>query len=269
VTAELMTVNLAHPRNSERLFTAETTPACTGQEAVAGLILGNEDGPFLEPAQGVERERPGASGTSAGVGTFGAPLVDRFRAEPGLRADMDERVRRLLLDPAISIGRDDVEVVGLTLVPDRPLLQQTSRGTWFLACSYLDDPGLARDGGIAVPESELRRLRALRDAGLSPDLVWLAHELPHGWIPGQALPPLVPAPRPIQDLDATLEQAVRRAGKAWLGAVSGIGAALVVGVAVAASPLMLAGLDPVILAGVRHPTQPVVAWVRIAQWEWE
>jgi hypothetical protein len=51
VSVELMTVRFTHPRNSERLFTAETTPACTGQEAVAGLILGNEDGPFLEPAQ--------------------------------------------------------------------------------------------------------------------------------------------------------------------------------------------------------------------------
>jgi hypothetical protein len=44
----LMTVKFMHPRNSERLFTAETTPECTGQEAIAGLILGAEDGPFLE-----------------------------------------------------------------------------------------------------------------------------------------------------------------------------------------------------------------------------
>jgi len=47
---DLVTVQFAHPRNSERVFMVETTLGCTGQEAIAGLVLGDEDGPFLEPA---------------------------------------------------------------------------------------------------------------------------------------------------------------------------------------------------------------------------
>ena len=46
---QLLTVQFVHPRSSERVFTAETTKGCTGQEAIAGLILGNDEGPFLEP----------------------------------------------------------------------------------------------------------------------------------------------------------------------------------------------------------------------------
>lgn len=46
---ELITVQFTHPRSSERVFTAETAPDCTGQEAIAGLILGGDEGPFLEP----------------------------------------------------------------------------------------------------------------------------------------------------------------------------------------------------------------------------
>ena len=47
---QLMTVRFTHPRSSHLVFAAETTPGCTGQEAIAGLILGGDDGPFLEPA---------------------------------------------------------------------------------------------------------------------------------------------------------------------------------------------------------------------------
>ena len=38
-----------------------------------------------------------------------------------------------------------------------------------------------------------------------------------------------------------------------------------------APPLAIlgAGLDPVVLGGVRHPTYPAVTWCVLAQWEWE
>lgn len=42
-------VNFTHPRNA-RLFTAEISPQCTGQKAIDGLLVGDEEGPFLEPA---------------------------------------------------------------------------------------------------------------------------------------------------------------------------------------------------------------------------
>ncbi len=42
-----MDVFFAHPRNSKQ-FVAEVGSECTGQQAVDGLIVGNQDGPFLE-----------------------------------------------------------------------------------------------------------------------------------------------------------------------------------------------------------------------------
>jgi hypothetical protein len=48
-----------------------------------------------------------------------------------------------------------------------------------------------------------------------------------------------------------------------------IGLAVGVGAAASLAAVGLVGLDPVILAGIRHPTEPVAAWVKLAQWEWE
>lgn len=40
-------VSFTHPRSAE-LFTAEISPQCTGQKAIAGLMIGGDEGPFLE-----------------------------------------------------------------------------------------------------------------------------------------------------------------------------------------------------------------------------
>jgi hypothetical protein len=43
-------IHFTHPRDS-KVFTAEISPDCTGQQAVEGLIDGDSDGPFLDPPQ--------------------------------------------------------------------------------------------------------------------------------------------------------------------------------------------------------------------------
>jgi hypothetical protein len=45
----LIEVSFLHPRSS-KVFTAEVSPECTGQQALEGLLLGDADGPFLEPS---------------------------------------------------------------------------------------------------------------------------------------------------------------------------------------------------------------------------
>jgi hypothetical protein len=43
-------IHFTHPRDS-RVFTADISPECTGQQAVEGLIAGDSDGPFLDAPQ--------------------------------------------------------------------------------------------------------------------------------------------------------------------------------------------------------------------------
>ena len=197
-------------------------------------------------------------------------LVGQPRQADAARLELElaEPLRRLLLDPARSIGRDDIDFVGVTRIPREPMIQQTRNGTWFFACDFFDDPGLARDGGIAIPDLELRRLHALRDAGVKPDLIWIAHELPRGWTPGQPLPALVPDAPHIRRLDETLERFVRVTTRTSFQVLRGVTIGVGVGVGLALAPLAAVGLDPVILAGIRHPEQPVAAWVKLAQWDW-
>lgn len=43
-------VTFTNPRGGGRSFVANINPQCTGQMAIQGLILGNEEGAFLDPA---------------------------------------------------------------------------------------------------------------------------------------------------------------------------------------------------------------------------
>lgn len=190
-----------------------------------------------------------------------------------LLRDLERPLESMLLEPARRIGRHDIAVIGVTEIPKQPIIRKTNNGTWFFAAPYLDDPGLARDGAIAIPEVELHRLIALRDAGVRCDLIWIGHEVPADWKPGQPLPDLVPAPANIRRLDANLERLMRGTAIATAGVAAGValaagaGVGLALGAAVA--PFALIGLDPVILAGVKHPTEPVAAWAPLAAWNWD
>src|SRR5688572_4968633 len=44
-----ITVHFSHPRLS-RSLTAEVSPECTGQQAIEGLLEGDDVGPFIEPS---------------------------------------------------------------------------------------------------------------------------------------------------------------------------------------------------------------------------
>src|SRR5205085_8707134 len=55
---------------------------------------------------------------------FAGPLPE----EPRYATELAEPLRRLLLDPARSIGRDDIELVGITGIPRHPVVQQTTNG---------------------------------------------------------------------------------------------------------------------------------------------
>jgi hypothetical protein len=50
MTRETIEVHFFHPRLS-RSFTADVSPECTGQQAIEGLVEGDDVGPFIEPSQ--------------------------------------------------------------------------------------------------------------------------------------------------------------------------------------------------------------------------
>lgn len=210
----------------------------------------------------------------------------RIESSPMLSARTGLRVALPQMDAALghyaAIGDYPVVVVAcpqavtppLAPIPAGPLVQQTPHGTWFFAADYLDDPGLRQDRVIAIPDRELTRLQRLRDAGVSVDLVWIAHELPAHWRPEMPLPLIVPdAPR-YRQLDQSLEKFVIGAAQLTFkaardipiatAAAGALGVGMVAGIATAG-----VGVDPVILGGVQHPSEPIAFWVVLAQWEWE
>jgi len=49
MTKARMEVHFSHPRLS-RILTADVSPECTAQEAIEGLLEGDDVGPFIEPS---------------------------------------------------------------------------------------------------------------------------------------------------------------------------------------------------------------------------
>jgi hypothetical protein len=179
-------------------------------------------------------------------------------------ATLAERAVNRMLSPAARAGLG-LTVAGTTVLPREREICRSEHGDW-LFVSYQDDPTAKYYGGkIPVPTAERQRLAALKDAGVRPDLIWLAHELPVGWDETQQLPNLVPVPPHLRRHDEALTRTLRNTAMA-----AGLLAATAIAAPLAIGAVAIAGmLDPIVLGGVKHPNLPVVQWAVLAQWTWE
>lgn len=182
---------------------------------------------------------------------------------------LTDLAERRMLSPARQ-AHYELRLVGATVLPQRQVIARTQYGTW-LFVSHVEDP-TARQyrGRIPIPAEQYRKLVELDRVGVVPDLVWLGHQQPDSWQEGDRV--YVPAPRELREKDQRLELRLARGTELFVkraGATLALAAAAPLAVGAAAVGALGAGLDPIILGGVRHPTLPVVQWVLLAQWEWE
>jgi hypothetical protein len=190
-----------------------------------------------------------------------APKIDL-----NVTRELADRAETRMLSPARERGYE-LRLVGATVLPQRQVIARSPWGTW-LFVDYVEDPTAAEYGGrIPVPAAEHAKLTELAKAGVRPDLLWVAHQLPDTWQEGDGIPQLVPAPAHLREKDQRLVRRLTTATKIFLGASGAVlGAALTPLAVLAAAG---AGLDPVVLGGVRHPEVPAVQWALLAQWDWE
>ncbi len=187
--------------------------------------------------------------------------------DPASIQTLSKRADARLLAPAREAGYE-LRLLGATVLPRGQVIGRTQHSTWLLT-EYRQDPTAALyNGRIAIPAEPHARLADLAAAGVAPDRVWLAHQLPRDWQPGQPVDALVPDPRHLRERDQRLIRgltaASRTAAQLFAMGVLGLGA-------IALAPLALldgVGLDPVVLGGVQHPELPLVGWVELARWEW-
>jgi hypothetical protein len=191
-------------------------------------------------------------------------LLPAPRLAAGVEPRLVELAERRMLSPARELGYE-LRLVGATVLPQWQVIARTSQGAW-LFVDHVEDPTAEQyRGKIPVPAGQHARLMELYGGGVRPDLVWLGHELPATWREGDPIPRLVPPPRHLREKDQRL---IQRLGVATRLLLKVVGATLSVPFAVAGA-IAEAGLDPIVLGGVRHPDAPVVQWVLLAQWEWE
>jgi len=199
-------------------------------------------------------------------------VMSNAHPEPKTRTALEPRVGRTLiarldervLVPARAAGYD-LPVLGATPRPRGVELVQIGSSPWLLADPF-DDPTTRRTRGrLVIPGEARERLVSLVRAGVEPDVLHIAHELP----PGTRLEDVRHLPRPVdpkrRERDAHLAAGLRRAVKA-----AAIGAGVAVGF-VALAPAALAaaasGLDPILLGGVLSADGEYVAWSELARWD--
>lgn len=191
--------------------------------------------------------------------------------DPDPRAVLARLLSVKVLEPARSIGLELV-TIGCTAVP--PTGHQvcwTDFDAWLFTASADDPTSKAYGGKIPIPGAARQHLERLADAGVAPDLIWLAHQLPPAWLSGDPIPDLVPAPAHLRRFDDVLMLPVRGIKKIP-GLIATATDALGLGflaILAALSETTYDGLDPVVLAGVKHPGLPVAQWAVLARWDWD
>lgn len=204
-----------------------------------------------------------------------APLLpaQRLLPDPDLSAENRHRMVELaehrMLSPARRAGYE-LRLAGATVLPQRQTIAKTEWGTWMFV-DHVDDPtAKGYDDKIPIPSEQIARLAELSKLGVRPDEAWILHELPKTYQIGDPLPQLVPPPRELREKDERLQLRLAAAAKMlFTGMAATLTAAATAPLAVVGAAAGLAGLDPVILGGVRHPELPIVQWCVLAQWEWE
>jgi len=175
---------------------------------------------------------------------------------------LEARARERITVPASLAGKS-LAVLGVTERPRKPELVDV-RGTPWLLTSAFEDPLAADVGGRLVLPGRVRDdLVQLLQAGASPDLVWIAHELPHGTTLKDVRKMTIPPPKHLAERERRMVNGLKRTAR---------GAALAAG-AVAAAPFalgahLLGGLDPILLGGAVLPDVDAVCWVELARWNW-
>jgi hypothetical protein len=197
------------------------------------------------------------------------------RPSGSIEPRLNELTERKMLVPARQAGYE-LALVGATVLPQRQTIERTPYGTWVFV-DHMEDPTAVKVGvdllraeaesKIPVPSDQLERLWALRNAGVRPDLVWIAHQLPDNYKDGDPLPQLVPPPKQLREKDQRLTLGLKQTTKLFVQGVREL--ASITATAAAGIASVGVGLDPIILGGVRHAEHAIVQWCVLAQWEWE
>jgi hypothetical protein len=207
------------------------------------------------------------------------PKPDALSILDELQETLAERIHA----PIVAAGYDAAPpILTSRLAPLE--LQHTDRRTTLTAAAYHHDLVIQHDRGqIRAPKSELRKLNAYDKHGIDPDEIVVIRELPGLWHPGDVPPRMIgletvetARSQHVQHLQAAatalaLGRVLLRTAGAAIGTATGavvvLGAITVAGVAGAISAPLEGGLDPIILAGIRHPRTGAIAWTAISAWD--
>jgi hypothetical protein len=139
------------------------------------------------------------------------------RSDLSVSPELAERTEARMLAPARQRGYE-LRLVGASVLPQQQVIARSQWGTW-LFVDHARDPTAREYGGrIPIPREQRAKLSDLAQAGVRPDLVWLAHELPASWKEGEAISQLVPAPAHLREKDQRIVLRLRAVSDAALKA---------------------------------------------------
>lgn len=176
------------------------------------------------------------------------------------------RLNEKVIAPARSVGIV-VPTLGFGPEPRGSRHLQSKDGEYWTLTDYKVDPTAMSRGGMPIPPENAAILRKLLEAGVNPDRLITLHQMDLDWKPGDPFPE-TPKSRRALAREAKIAEHSRAVLTATTLAPLAAGGAVVAG-AVAAPLLLAGGLDPAIIAGVRHPGDvDLMGFAVLTQWRW-
>lgn len=163
--------------------------------------------------------------------------------------ELARRTEARILAPARAAGHQ-LHTLGTTDRPDQPavVVRSPTRSWWLV--EELDDIGSEpHDDTVMLSSNQHSKLLALASAGVRPDVIWMAHELPE---------PSDEQPSPIESVTPSSDQ--QRGDDVWLDTGSASTPVNEISATTAALDRLAAPRsEPVILGGIVH--DDLVQWV--------
>ena len=203
------------------------------------------------------------------------PHPTRSQARANFYAALEQHAYTQIVEPAEYLKRP-LESIGYASLFEERRLYHGENSLW-LIMPLENDPLMAEGEEFRIPKYQLKVIKRLHKGGVTPDRLYIAHELPLGSVshPNQVTADIIRPKAPPQALAMARRLGLAGAITLQAAAAPAAMAGIVGGLGLKAAPTIVANpiiLDPILFGVVVHPQRLPHAgemgmWFELLRWQ--